>query len=118
MNRIRNKFYDAFHGIWTGLHHRSIAVQFVLAAMAVAAGLIMRLNMREWIAVVLCIGMVISAEMLNTCIEKLCDLHSKEFDERIRTIKDIAAGAVLIVSLTALFTALVILFLHIGGKSL
>ena len=58
--------------------------------------------------------MVITAEILNTCIERVCDLYSNEFDERIRLIKDLAAGAVLVSAIAALLCSLIILFSHIG----
>jgi undecaprenol kinase/diacylglycerol kinase (ATP) len=87
----------------------------VLAAMAVIAGMIMKLTYTEWLVVILCIGLVITAEILNTCIEKICDFCTLERDEQIRMIKDLGAGAVLCASLTALISALVILIRHLSG---
>ena len=107
------KFKDAFRGITEGIKHKSIAVQFVLGILAVIAGIMMKLDTAEWIAVLICTGMVISTEMLNTCVEKLCDLYTSDFNETIRDIKDIAAGAVLCASLAALAVAFVILLRHI-----
>lgn len=79
------------------------------------AGFILKLDGMEWIAVILCIALVITAEMLNTCIEQVCDLISKEKREEIRKIKDIAAGAVLMSSIGALVVASIILIKHMGG---
>ena len=62
---------------------------------------------------IVCIGLVIVTEYLNTAIEFTCDFLTTERDEQIKVIKDIAAGAVLVASLTALVTAIVILFHHI-----
>lgn len=118
MKRIRKKFTAAFHGIRDGLKHRSIATQFLLALAALLAGILMRLTPLEWTAVVICTAMVITSEMLNTCIEFLCDLYTMEYNEKIRLIKDIAAGAVLISAIGALITAIIILIQHIGGKTL
>ena len=108
-----NKFRNAFQGILTGLKHRAIAVQFILAVCAFIAAVDLHLEAMEWVAVIICIGMVISAEMLNTCVEKLCDLYSREYSTEIRDIKDIAAGAVLAASLAALICSLLILSRHI-----
>ncbi|MBQ1355389.1 MAG: diacylglycerol kinase family protein, partial [Solobacterium sp.] len=47
--------------------------------------------------------------------EKTCNLITEEYDERIRVIKDLAAGGVLAASLTALITAGMILIRHLGG---
>lgn len=112
---MKRKFQDAFRGMATGLGHHSILIQYLLAFCAVCAGFILHLTAVEWTLVIVCIGMVISAEVLNTCIEKLCDLYSTVYNDRIKEIKDLAAGAVLIASLSSLAAALVILFSHIGG---
>ena len=55
------------------------------------------------------------AEMFNTCIEKVCDLVSTEYNEKIRNIKDLSSGTVLFVSIMALIIALFILINKTGG---
>ena len=62
----------------------------------------------EWIAVILCIGMVIGAELFNSAIERIVDLVSPQRHPLAGQIKDIAAGAVLICALTALIIGLII----------
>ena len=42
-------------------------------------------------------GILLSLEAINTAIELLCNLHTLEFDERIRAIKDVAATAIFII---------------------
>ncbi|MBR4454798.1 MAG: diacylglycerol kinase family protein [Solobacterium sp.] len=110
---IRKKFEPAFSGLLNGLRHRSILTQYVLGAGAIIAGLILKLTYMEWIAVLICIGMVITAEYLNTAIEFICNYLTIRKDDRIRVIKDIAAGAVLASSLCALTIALMILGHHL-----
>ena len=110
---MRKKFGPALHGAAAGFSHRSILLQFVLGALAVAAGFLLKLTYGEWIAVILCIGLVISAEYMNTAIEFLCDYLTREEDSRIGLIKDLAAGGVLCASGAALLTAIVILAHHI-----
>ena len=51
---------------------------------------------------------VLSAEMLNTAMEKLCDFVHPEFDKNIGLIKDISAGAVLLLAIVAVIIALLI----------
>ncbi len=112
---MKKKFSDAFRGLFKGMGHHAILIQYILAACAVCAAFVLRLSAGEWTAVIICIGMVISTEILNTCIEKLCDLYSTEYNTKIREIKDLAAGAVLAASITAFVTAMVVLFSNIGG---
>jgi diacylglycerol kinase len=114
MKRLGEKFGPAFNGLKLGLAHRSIRVQYLLAVLAAAAGFWLRLSAAEWQTVIVCIGTVIAAEMLNTCIEELCNLHTVNPDERIRRIKDLAAGAVLAASIAALINAAMILANHLN----
>jgi diacylglycerol kinase len=58
----------------------------------------------HWAVLLLCGSLVLTAEMLNTSIEVLADYLQREYDEDIRTTKDLAAGAVL---LTAGLTAVI-----------
>lgn len=51
---------------------------------------------------------VLSVEMLNTAIEKICDFVNPEFSEQIGLIKDIAAGAVLLLAFVSVIIALLI----------
>ena len=106
-----NKFYVAFVGLVSSLKDRSIQIQYVLAILACIVAWMIGCNYYEWIAVLLCIGLVIVAEILNTCIEKLCDLYSTEKNEKIKYIKDLAAGGVLFASLIAL-TVGILIFVH------
>ncbi len=106
-----NKFYVAFVGLVSSLKDRSIQIQYVLAILACIAAWMIGCNYYEWLAVLLCIGLVIVAEILNTCIEKLCDLYSTEKNEKIKYIKDLAAGGVLFASLIAL-TVGILIFVH------
>lgn len=106
-----NKFYVAFVGLVSSLKDRSIQIQYVLAILACIVAWMIGCNYYEWLAVLLCIGLVIVAEILNTCIEKLCDLYSTEKNEKIKYIKDLAAGSVLFASLIAL-TVGILIFVH------
>jgi len=52
----------------------------------------------EWIILLACIATVLSFEMINSAIEKVCNLVHPEYHAAVKVIKDIAAGAVLWVS--------------------
>ena len=58
----------------------------------------------------LAIGSVVTAETLNTSVEKLCDFTQKHTNHLIRVIKDMAAGAVLICAVFAALVGIVVLF--------
>lgn len=104
------KFIDAFNGILKGLNHKSVRIQFILGLLAIIGGFIIRLDKNEWFAFILCIGLIIALEMINTSIEFLCDIVNPKYDEKIKTIKDISSGAVLIASISSLIICLICVF--------
>lgn len=61
------------------------------------------------LALLLCAMLVISAEMLNAALESLVDLHTREFREEARRVKDAAAGAVLVLAAGSVLVALAVL---------
>lgn len=99
MNRFFRSFGFALRGIFSSFSHESnCRVQLVLAIIAVLAGWKLGLSRVEWAIVILCIALVLGMEMVNSAIEKTCDRITREKDDYVRYIKDVAAGAVLWVS--------------------
>lgn len=74
----------------------------------IAAAAIFRCSSVEWCVIIICIGAVIAAEAVNTAIERLADRVTTDHDPLIGAAKDLAAAAVLILSLTSLFIAAII----------
>jgi diacylglycerol kinase (ATP) len=67
----------------------------------VTAGWLTGVTNSEWLAIVVVIGMVLSFEALNSALEVLCDKVEPNDDPQIKVVKDIAAGGVLLASITA-----------------
>ncbi len=100
--RWRDKFREAARGVKLGVRgHSSFSVHFFFAALAVTAAAVLGLDAWEWCAVLLCVGGVITTELLNSAIETLFHGLDDESKGRIVGCLDIAAGAVLVASLTA-----------------
>ena len=51
---------------------------------------------------------VLSLEILNTCVEKICDIIQPDFDERIKIIKDMAAGSVFLMAMASVVVGVLI----------
>ncbi|WP_240628088.1 diacylglycerol kinase family protein [Terrimonas sp.] len=83
-------------------------LELCFAIIAIATGFVLHISNTEWIAVLLCTAMVISLEMINASIEKLCDMVEPNFHTTIKSIKDIAAGAVLVSAVVSLIIGLII----------
>lgn len=94
--RIKSFGY-AFQGIGSFLRKEPNAWIHCTAVVVVTSlGLYYGISATEWCIVILCFGLVLMAEAFNTAIERLVDLVSPDFHPLAGTIKDVAAGAVLL----------------------
>lgn len=83
-------------------------IHAVAAVLAVAMGFLFRISPMEWIAVVIVIGMVFAAEIINSSIERTADFVKAERDDRKRDIKDLGAAAVLVCAIAAAVVGIII----------
>jgi diacylglycerol kinase (ATP) len=112
-DRARSFTY-AGKGILRFLRSEHNAWIHLAATMAVMiAAIFFRISCTHMAILALTIGLVWVTEMLNTCLERAMDLISRERHPQIEFIKDLAAGAVLVASLTALITGLFIFIPYI-----
>jgi diacylglycerol kinase len=112
-DRVRSFGY-AIRGIGALIATQPHARLHLLATIVVTgAGIYFHLRRWEWVAILLCIGMVWMAEALNTAIEFLADEVTLERRERIKHAKDIAAGGVLITALVSVAVAVLVFLNHL-----
>jgi len=76
--------------------------------LVVAAGFLFRISYMEWIAILIVIGMVFSAEIINSSLERTADFVKAERDDRKRDIKDLGAAAVLVCAIIAAIVGIII----------
>lgn len=86
----------------------SIKIQIFITLVMTAAGFYYEISNVEWILQIFAIALVLGIEGLNTAVEKLSDYVQPEFDVKIGFIKDISAGAVMLVSIAATIVGLII----------
>jgi diacylglycerol kinase len=107
-SRIQS-FKNAFVGIKLALASEiNMKIHFIALFIVVVMGLLLDINSYEWIAIILISAMVISAELLNTAIEYFCNHVTPQIHPKIKLVKDISAGAVLIMAIAAVIIALII----------
>ncbi|WP_295128977.1 diacylglycerol kinase [uncultured Chitinophaga sp.] len=107
-NRLRSFGY-AFSGIIAFLKSEPNGRIHALATAAViVAGCWLGLTTVEWCVILVVTGLVWITEMLNTAIEKAMDHLAPERHERVKFVKDVAAGAVLISAVVAVAAGLLI----------
>ena len=96
-------FGHAFRGIRrTAARERNFRIQIIVAALAVAACIIFRVDSWHFLAVVISIFFVLAMELVNTAVEAVVDLICQNKPHPMAKIaKDAAAGAVLMASFMA-----------------
>lgn len=89
---------------------RNGQIQIGIATLVILLGFIFKIERTEWIAILFCIMLVIGFEMINTAIENLCNLVHPDYHPRIKIIKDLSAGAVLMAAILSAIIGIVIFF--------
>lgn len=101
--RLARSFGYAFRGIGMLVRTQPNArIHAGATVLAVAAGFWLGMSRGEWCAVIAAIGLVWTAEGVNTAIEATVDLISPETHPLAAQAKDVAAGAVLCAAIAAL----------------
>jgi diacylglycerol kinase (ATP) len=106
LRRIVRSFRFAFAGLAVLVRTQPNAwVHVALAALALALSFLLRLSPGELALVILTIGVVLTAEAVNTALESVCDLVSPGYHPLVKRAKDLSAAAVLISAIAALGVA-------------
>ena len=104
---------DAGRGIVIALKdQRNLKIHLLATILVVAAGFYFPIRSNEWLILLLTIGLVWTAELLNTAIEYLTDLITKDHHALARKAKDASAGGVLTAAIIALIIAIIIFGKH------
>lgn len=107
-------FWRSVSHAWSGLVYtfrtqRNARWHVIGGLAAVALATWLQLDVVRWAILVLTIGAVGAGETINTTVEALVDLMSPEWHERAKVAKDVSAGAVLLLAITAIVVGLLIL---------
>ena len=110
VNRIKSVGWAVKGAIILFKSEASIKVQAVIAILVTIAGFYFNISSTEWLIQVAMIGLVMSIEVFNTAIEDIADFIHPERHNGIGRIKDVAAGAVFIASISAVVVAIIIYY--------
>lgn len=109
IKRLKKSFGYAFKGIDDVISNEpNMKIHVSVAILVVITAFLLKISMIEWIILVLLIGLVLAAEVINTTIENLVDMYTKDYNERAKVVKDTAAGTVLILAITSAIIGLMI----------
>lgn len=109
------KFGHAFRGVRVGVRGQSsFAAHFVMAMLVTIFAVVLNVSLLEWCVLVLCIGLVMSAELFNSAIERLAKAITHELDDNVRDALDIASAAVLFAAVAASVAGVTIFVFRLG----
>jgi len=102
-------FKFAFNGIRIlFVNEHNAWLHLAATVLVIITGIAFKISILEWAAVFIAIGLVFTAEAINTSIEKLSDFVSPERRSSIKEVKDLASAGVLISAITALLIGLIV----------
>ena len=109
MKKRLQSFGYAFRGIYCVFGtEANMKIHIGISLLVIICGIAFNISITEWMFCLLCIGLVVGAEMFNTAIENVVDLASPEQHPLAGKAKDIAAGGVLICAIISVIIGLLI----------
>lgn len=114
INRLIKSFSHAFEGLEHAFQKdQNLRIHFVIAGIVIIASIIFRVNPFEMGILGIMILLVMVSEMINTAIERMVDLITKEHREDAKIAKDVAAGMVFLTASGSLIVGFLIFLPHI-----
>src|SRR6266702_3844516 len=111
---LQKSFGHAIDGLILALEeNQNLRIHFIIAIFVMIASLLLQIDRFEMGILGVMILLVISTEMLNTPVEKIVDLITKEHHKEAKLAKDVAAGMVLINAIGSVIVGSVIFIPHI-----
>lgn len=112
--RLLKSFKHAFEGVYFALkYNQNLRVHFGVAALVIIASICFHVNAFEMGILGVMILLVIASEMINTAIEEMTDLITKEHREEAKIAKDVSAGMVLVAALGSVIVGVLVFTPHI-----
>lgn len=109
MHSRLNSLKYAFTGIHTALKDQpNLMIHCLIASMVILLASILDITKPDWLALIIVIGLVITLELTNTAIEEVVNSFTDQVHPAAKKAKDVAAGAVLISTFTAIIIGLVV----------
>jgi diacylglycerol kinase (ATP) len=110
-------FKYAFSGWWYVIRtQRNAWIHAVVSVLVVGVSIWLRLTITEWLFILIAMAFVWTAEFINTALEAVVDLATKEHHPLAKVGKDVGAAAVLIATITSIMIGILVLGPHLWNK--
>lgn len=110
IKRLKNSFACAFQGIKSAFHEQVFRICCAVALLVIILMITLEMTFLEKAIIIFAITLVLSFELINSRIERILNLIQPGFDKKVRIIKDISAGAVLISIFGAVIAGILIFY--------
>ncbi|MGG5208051.1 diacylglycerol kinase family protein [Chryseobacterium sp. MIQD13] len=111
---IHKSFFNAFRGIFMMIKtERNFQIEFAAFLINLVLIFYFKLSAADTALILIASFTVLGAEIFNTAIEKICDMIQPDFDKRIGFIKDISAGAVLLMAAGSVVVGVIVYWKYV-----
>ena len=109
IKRLYKSFTYAFWGLGKTLkEEQNLQIQSIAGLVVIILGWYFRIEVEEWLILIVVIGLVILMELVNSAVERITDVLKPRLDSYVKEIKDIMAAAVMLASVIAVTVGLII----------
>lgn len=114
MSKLFHSIKAAINGLGYVLaREQNFRLQLAVAVICLVAAWLFNFSLTEWSVLILLIGFVLVLELMNSAVEKILDILKPRLHDQVGLVKDIAAGAVLVGSVSVLFVGIIFFGPHI-----
>ncbi len=110
-------FRHAGRGVAVLFRQPNAVIHLCAAAAVIVLAAWLRVAARDWVALILAMAMVLTAEALNTALERVVDIASPDWSALARDAKDLAAAAVLIAAVGAACVGVLVFWPYLLGPA-
>jgi diacylglycerol kinase len=107
-------FGFAFEGLFRVFEtQRNFRFQLIIGTLSLFLAVFLQISLFQWTVLLLCIALVLSAEIINTVIETVVDMVTTTINPKAKLAKDLSAAVVLINAMITAIVGLLIFIPHI-----
>ena len=114
LGRLFKSYSYAFKGLFKIFREeQNLKIQTLASLAVLVLGIYFRVNRIEWAILTLAVCLVLTAEITNSAVERVTDVLKPRINIYIKEIKDIMAAAVLLSSIAAVITGVIIFWPYV-----
>lgn len=111
---LHKSFLNAFRGVFVMIKtERNFQIELLAFFINLFLIFYLKLTSTDAALILMASVAVLSAEIFNTAIEKICDIIQPDFDKRVGFIKDIAAGGVVLIAAVSVIIGILVYWKYV-----